>query len=380
MYLQLTVAVGAINGLIFYANIVAVNSATFFPDPGTTFSASRFFISWLNLDFGINTCFYDGMDAYAKIALQFVFPFYVWLLIGGVIVSSHYSTRASRLFGRNPVAVLSTLVLLTYTKRLRTIIAAFSFTFIDGHSEAVWLYNGNVLFLQGKHIPLFIVALLVLIVLFIPYTLYLTFGQCILAWSPKTWPFRWLSGRKTTSVPRCLSFSLPEGTPLLAGCAAPHSLLSLPSERIQRFWKPQHKPSSNYHGSTRSTCISVDKWRTIPSQGIRYSGAVLCVESWTIVSWNLSRFGDQHILFSVSVGASAAVFVCIVIFHVYRLVKGTRVIRSLMQTKEHIGRVVMGLRGERRGELPDGHNIRQVTTTFVPKPSNHAELRESLLS
>jgi len=38
------------------------------------------FIAWLNLDIGIETCFYDEMTAYSKTWLQFVFPVYIWLL------------------------------------------------------------------------------------------------------------------------------------------------------------------------------------------------------------------------------------------------------------------------------------------------------------
>ena len=73
--LNLTVSVGTINGLIFYANILKINETVFFP-PGDR-SPFRIFISWLNLDLGIETCFYNGMDSLAKTWLQFAFPFYL---------------------------------------------------------------------------------------------------------------------------------------------------------------------------------------------------------------------------------------------------------------------------------------------------------------
>ena len=60
--LKLTVAAGTINGLIFYANIIAVNDAIFFPHKET--NVLTVFIAWLNLDLGIETCFFDGMDAH----------------------------------------------------------------------------------------------------------------------------------------------------------------------------------------------------------------------------------------------------------------------------------------------------------------------------
>ena len=65
-----------------------------------------------SIDFGIETCFYDGMDAYTKTWLQFVFPVYIWLLVGLVILVSRFSRRFAKLLGDSPVAVLATLILL----------------------------------------------------------------------------------------------------------------------------------------------------------------------------------------------------------------------------------------------------------------------------
>ena len=107
MLLNLTVSVGTINGLIFYANIVRANQAIFFL-PGTNNEFLSIFIAWLNLDLGIETCFYSGLDAYAKTWLQFLFPVYIWVIVVVIIVSSHYSTTAAKLSGRNAIQVLAT--------------------------------------------------------------------------------------------------------------------------------------------------------------------------------------------------------------------------------------------------------------------------------
>ena len=187
LVLRLTVAAGTINGLVFYANIVAVNSAIFFkPDvpTGHVTNVLSVFIAWLNLDLGIETCFFNGMDAYVKTWMQFVFPLYVWALVGMIIVGSYYSGRVASVFGRNPIAVLATLFLLSYAKLLRTVIAVFSYTSLEypNNSQiAVWLYDGNVRYLSGKHIPLFTAAMVCLIFLFLPYTMLLTFSQCLQA-------------------------------------------------------------------------------------------------------------------------------------------------------------------------------------------------------
>ena len=182
---KVTVAAGTISGLIFYANVVRVNQSILFPSGET--NVLTVFIAWLNLDLGIEACFFDGMDTYYMMWLQFVFPIYIWLLVGLITILCNISTTAARILGStNPIAVLATLFLLSYTKLLRTIIAAFSFTTLeypDGETKVVWLYDGNIGYLDnndGRHIALFLASLLVFLFFFLPYTLFLLSGQCIL--------------------------------------------------------------------------------------------------------------------------------------------------------------------------------------------------------
>ena len=177
---NLTVAEGAINGLIFYANIVHINHAVFFPQGDTSFLSV--FIAWVNLDLGIKVCFYDGLDAYVKTWLQLLFPLYIWTISIVIIVWSYYSIHVTRLISRNAVKVLATLFLLSYTKLLRMTIAALSFTILkypDQHETAVWLYDGNVEYLRGKHIPLFLAGVSVLFLLSLPYTFLLLLRSCL---------------------------------------------------------------------------------------------------------------------------------------------------------------------------------------------------------
>ncbi|XP_064389969.1 uncharacterized protein LOC135337884 [Halichondria panicea] len=74
---NITVATGTIHGLIFYTNILAANQSIFIP----FHNPLSVFISWVNLDLGIETCFYDGMNSQAKVLLQMVFPAYLFLLM-----------------------------------------------------------------------------------------------------------------------------------------------------------------------------------------------------------------------------------------------------------------------------------------------------------
>lgn len=83
-----------------------------------------------------------------------------------MIIFCEHSTWFARLIGRkNPVATLATIVLLSYAKLLKTVIASLSFgilTYPDGSQEIVWLLDANVNYIRGKHAILFIAALLIL--------------------------------------------------------------------------------------------------------------------------------------------------------------------------------------------------------------------------
>ena len=182
LLLNLTVATGTIHGLIFYANILTANHSLFLPL--ATSNILTVFISWLNLDLGIEICFYDGMDSYGNFLLQLAFPTYVFVLIGTIIALCEVSKKFATLLGnRNPVAVLCTLILLSYSKLIRTIITALQFTHLeypDGPREIVWLYDANVEYFTVSHIPRFIAAFII-IILGATYTILLLFGQ----WFPR---------------------------------------------------------------------------------------------------------------------------------------------------------------------------------------------------
>ena len=194
--LHMTVAAGTINGLILYANIVNINHLIFFPNDETNILS--IFIAWVNLDFGIETCFYDGLDFYAFAWLQYVFPLYLWFLIGAIILVNKLSRRVGRLFGTNPVAVLATIILMSFTKLMQTVIIALAYTeleYPDGTTNKVWLFDANVTYFKGKHAVLATVAIFVIAFLLLPYIFFLLFGYRLQAYSSKK-AFRWFNKLK----------------------------------------------------------------------------------------------------------------------------------------------------------------------------------------
>ena len=178
---DLTVAHGLINGLIYYANVVWVFNYAVFKQSQTESDALMTFlgtfVAWVNLDFGIRTCFVNGLNAFWKTLLQFVFPVYIWFIALLIILAARYSTRLTYLLGSKGVPLLCTLFLLSYMKLLHIVESTLEFSRLvridENQTSAVslvWSVDGNISYLKWPHILLFLAGVLTLTLLF-PYTL-----------------------------------------------------------------------------------------------------------------------------------------------------------------------------------------------------------------
>ena len=159
---NLTVSVGSINGLLFYANMIKLNETALFPN-GVSIPVLNQFIAWLNLDLGIQTCFFNGLDGYWKTWLQFG---YSLTLIATIIVCCKFSSKLSHLFGRNVVSVLSTLIFMAHSKLLLAIRNALMIAIIKCGDRQwyVWSIDGNIDYFSSKHLPLFGFALFMMLI------------------------------------------------------------------------------------------------------------------------------------------------------------------------------------------------------------------------
>ena len=141
------------------------------------------------------------MDTYAKTWLELVFPVYIIFLVISIIGISSRSLRFSNLLGkRNPVATLATLILISYTKLLQVIIAAFSFTplsFPDGTASIRWLLDASIAYSDGKLIALFCVATFILLV-GLMFTIFIFSWQWLLL-CPRLKLLKWIRNHKIHS-------------------------------------------------------------------------------------------------------------------------------------------------------------------------------------
>ena len=332
---KLTVASGTINGLVFYANVIYINKSTYFP-PGVT-NPLTIFIAWLNLDFGIETCFYNGMNAYEK--MLFAFPLDVLALVGLIIGGSYYSGKVASIFGRNPIAVLATLFLLSYAKLLRTIIAALSYTYLEYPNKRVpvWLYDGNIGYLSRKHIPLFTAAMVCLIFLFLPYTMLLIFSQ-------------WLQAKSHWKIFSCINSRYVK--PFLDAYHAPYA-------NKHRYWtglmlllrlvlflisavNALGDPSVNLLAIVTTVVILLptilgSRIYSMQSLGLLETSFILNLTILAVATLYIrASGGNQSAVTFISVGIAFATFTGIVIYHSVQQLKGTRLWRRMCPRHNYV--------------------------------------------
>ena len=173
--LNLTITEGTVNGLIFYANVVWAYQHVLFPQNMNGYLVFlRVFVAWLNLDFGIESCFISGLTAFWKTWLQFIFPIYT---AGIFFICLRYSNQLSKLLGGRSQHTFATLFFLSNTKFLRTIISALTLAEIEtypaGSHYYVWAADGTLEYGHFPHIILLLVAIVCLVLFWIPYALLL---------------------------------------------------------------------------------------------------------------------------------------------------------------------------------------------------------------
>jgi predicted outer membrane repeat protein len=198
MALNLTVTEGTLNGLLMYSMIIQTHHSYFGENNLSLFGKICWvFISWINLTFGIRACFYKGMDAYQYTWVLFILAFYLVSLLAVIVYLTKRFIFFTRLFGRNIVKVLATIIFLLYSNIVFATFIAFQYATLHYstpnstlHSKMVWYIDGNVPYLGREHAPLYIVALLwSMAMCFYMFSLMLI--QCLQR-QPNVWCLRWI--------------------------------------------------------------------------------------------------------------------------------------------------------------------------------------------
>ena len=186
--LNLTLTSGALNSIIFYAQMVYIvqynvhvlktqqNSLNY-----SVLVRGLISLINLNIDFKFPLCLYDGMTELLKSGLSLLFPIYLLTIVIVLIIISRYSVRLSNRIADSSVQVLVTVVHLSFSTLLASTLNVFTpvyiYTNTSGVPLKVWQNDGTVEYGKDGHLILMIVTGVVVGPILITYLTVLLAGR-----------------------------------------------------------------------------------------------------------------------------------------------------------------------------------------------------------
>ena len=208
---NITIMDGYINGFIFYCNIVSIYFHSLPVTQLHTMTPLFTITALMNLNVGIETCFYRGMTQLDLVGLTLVFPVYLICILLAIVLFTRYCSHHVRgllkrmkrrerktdddtgaankddktamiVHNKNIIHVLVTLFLLSYTNIIQTCFNILGFVTINSPSGRTvrWREDPNQKYFAGIHILLFFVAIGLILVL-VPIPILLMFPRIILS-------------------------------------------------------------------------------------------------------------------------------------------------------------------------------------------------------
>ena len=177
---DLTIRYGTINTCIFYINILNINILMVFSNCESFICV---ILSYMNFEFRAKTCFYNGMDDYAKLWIYFLIPLFLIIIATLLIILSRYSAVVQRLTSKKALPVLATLLLFSYIKLLifvcRVLFQYSTITYLPSNkTELVWSVSPTTPLFGLKFLSLFIVCAILFFIL-LPFNLVLLFKRTL---------------------------------------------------------------------------------------------------------------------------------------------------------------------------------------------------------
>ena len=180
-FLQITITAGYINGAILYANIVSLYAAALTPEQ----TYGRFVLAFfLSLNFGIETCFYNGLTGLQRVSWQLIFPLYLFILM--LIIKCFAKMKwfnKSRTVGLSTIQAFATLYILCYVSVLESsveLLGSVTITSINGNTSYTgWIIDPSVEYFKNGHGFLAVVACLLIVFYVLPLPLMLLFPKVL---------------------------------------------------------------------------------------------------------------------------------------------------------------------------------------------------------
>ena len=369
MGLNLTITEGTLNGLLVYTMVIQTHHSYFAEHNSSTFGKICWvFISWINLTFGIRACFYKDMDAYQYTWILFAHAFYLVSLLALIVYLTKRFIFFIRLFGRNIVKVLATIVFLLYSNIVFAIFIAFQYATLHYsapnttlHSKMVWYIDGNVPYLGRKHAPLYIVSLFWLMAVCF-YVISLMLIQCLQR-QPNVCCLRWIVKLKpfydAYTGPCRDSYRFWPGFLLFMRTGLYIMNSTIPAYSVVFFQLKMLITAAFCVLIMSLACIFPHGvYKRWPLNILEFSFLLnLCITSGILGLSSHSR--QRFYAVNTSVSISAFTFLGILVYHFYRRIKDTKLWRKFttwLSVRSRISHINIVQRAEQSNEASEALN------------------------
>ena len=206
LLVDFTLTQGTMSELLFYANTFFIYKAALLPADtieSSTFASYKrvleMFMNIVNLIYWHDFCFYNGLDLVGRTWLQFLLVVYLWLITSAIVWLCRKSAWLANQIGSKAVPVLATILLLSCSPLNLSILYSLTFASMEfpgagSKVQLIMLFDGNVSYFKGRHIPLFIAGC-IFAVLSLGFTLTLLCVQPLQRYSHLCL-FRWVNKLK----------------------------------------------------------------------------------------------------------------------------------------------------------------------------------------
>ena len=179
-FLKVSVSEGYLNGILFYSHNLSQFTLDLAPQAPAIFLP----VVFVNLDFGIETCFYEGMNALEYVGLQFVFPLYLYFLMAMIVLVARFKWPQNNIFSAGKT--FATLLVVSYSSILRTCTQVLQHVIVHSITTKIssvrWLIDPQVKYFHSLHAVLAVFSILLLVLYLIPLPLILLFPAKAYSW------------------------------------------------------------------------------------------------------------------------------------------------------------------------------------------------------
>lgn len=172
---RVNISTGYLNGVIFWCNIVSLYREVLVPKQ--SYLGITFLANWLTLNWGIETCFHEGMSAIERSWWQLSFSIYLFVLMALIrsIFKCYKNFNSKTAF--STIQAIATLLIMCYISVLQFCIELVSVIHIytEDSKHLRWRVDPTMEYFVGTHGLLAFVACLLLVLYVLPFPIILLF-------------------------------------------------------------------------------------------------------------------------------------------------------------------------------------------------------------